>query len=90
MMGKLTAKLTVEIPLTVKELADFEVMLEKSGTRRFRRGWRLLHEAVAVVLAHPLLAYRANLKVLNSHLMKHLEYFGFIFFPHSFTPTESL
>jgi hypothetical protein len=30
-MGKLTAKLTVEIPLTVKELADFEMLLEKSG-----------------------------------------------------------
>jgi hypothetical protein len=30
-MGKLTAKLAVEIPLTVKELAEFESMLEKSG-----------------------------------------------------------
>jgi hypothetical protein len=30
-MGKLTAKLTVEIPLTVKELVEFEAMLEKSG-----------------------------------------------------------
>jgi hypothetical protein len=31
-MGKLTAKLTVEISLTVKELAEFESMLERSGT----------------------------------------------------------
>jgi hypothetical protein len=44
-MGKLTAKLTVEIPLTVKELADFETMLEKSGTTPgdYVRGEGLYH-----------------------------------------------